>query len=596
MITVPYTIKELYHQDHCYKNIRIHFPNGERTDICNNLIVKDSVSFTESLCSQNTLKFGLCESPIFECEVVGVGNIKGATIEVSVEIECPFSASGAEWKADLQKYIYSIPYGTFIVDSCKRQADMQHRKIVAYGGVASMEWAPCEFEKNKVTFNSETYTPNMGYFIGGCGVNIVEHICDKTSLGSVTDSYKAYEYAGAYTFTITCQMTGVGASWVSDSQHFYKFTQVFNDDPQRDEDLDSFLDYIRNGFSEISAEDKAEIIETAKSVASRMNNIFYSRYDRADETYAPKKYTYYMWSLKSTPTLLFYPYHDGNGISEKIVVPRTAKLTIAWEKRGTSFSGSRDITFSDITSSSTGHELTYKTDYAILENLTMTFPMKFSQAYTPEGLNWTKYRCPDFSELDMQNFASALAELLGVLFTWGRDGNGKSVYIRRQFGLTPDDDLYPDEYVYPESVTGGELQPRDYESCWYDDEYKSFFGAIFCKYKNTNNEDVEYTLFFPGYNEDTPDDTYETYDLSNNEIIKAATWTSAQIETICGWIASAVTDVSYMPVEFVGRGLPYVESGDTFEILTRSNDSITTIVLNRTLTGEMTLTDTYKSV
>ena len=86
MISVPYKIKELYHQDHAYKNIRIHFPNGERSDICNDLIVKDSVSFTESLCSQNTLKFGLCESPIFECEVVGVGNIKGATIEVSVTI------------------------------------------------------------------------------------------------------------------------------------------------------------------------------------------------------------------------------------------------------------------------------------------------------------------------------------------------------------------------------------------------------------------------------------------------------------------------------------------------------------------------------
>ena len=98
MISITSEIKELYHQDHCYKNIRIHFPNGERTDICNNLIVKDSVSFTESLCSQNTLKFGLCESPIFECEVVGVGNIKGATIEVSCEIECPATVEDAAWR------------------------------------------------------------------------------------------------------------------------------------------------------------------------------------------------------------------------------------------------------------------------------------------------------------------------------------------------------------------------------------------------------------------------------------------------------------------------------------------------------------------
>ena len=51
-----------------------------------------------------------------------------------------------------------------------------------------------------------------------------------------------------------------------------------------------------------------------------------------------------------------------------------------------------------------------------------------------------------------------------------------------------------------------------------------------------------------------------------------------------------------MPVEFTGRGLPYVEAGDTFEILTKSNDSITTIVLNRTIKGEQCLIDSYKSV
>jgi hypothetical protein len=50
-----------------------------------------------------------------------------------------------------------------------------------------------------------------------------------------------------------------------------------------------------------------------------------------------------------------------------------------------------------------------------------------------------------------------------------------------------------------------------------------------------------------------------------------------------------------MPVDFVGRGLPYVEAGDTFEVLTKLNDSITTIVLNRTLTGDQTLKDQYKS-
>ena len=135
MLNIPYSIKSLLNTDSVNKNIRIHFPNGERSDISNNQIVQDSVEFTESLCSQNTLKFGLCESPIFECEVVGVGNIKGNTIEVYCEVYCDASVSGSVWQNDLQHYVYQIPYGTFVVDSCKRQADMIHRKIVAYSSI-----------------------------------------------------------------------------------------------------------------------------------------------------------------------------------------------------------------------------------------------------------------------------------------------------------------------------------------------------------------------------------------------------------------------------------------------------------------------------
>lgn len=138
MLSVPSEIKELLHQDTCEKNIRIHFPNGERSDICNDLIVMGSVSFKESLCSQNELKFGLCEASVFECETVGVGNIKGASIEVACEVVCPATVSGAEWKIDLQKYVYSIPYGAFTVAEAVRQADMQHRRIVAYGGTSQL--------------------------------------------------------------------------------------------------------------------------------------------------------------------------------------------------------------------------------------------------------------------------------------------------------------------------------------------------------------------------------------------------------------------------------------------------------------------------
>ena len=160
----------------------------------------------------------------------------------------------------------------------------------------------------------------------------------------------------------------------------------------------------------------------------------------------------------------------------------------------------------------------------------------------------------------------------------------------------PDTDNYPGESVYPKGVTGGSIRTNDYQSCWYDDNYIKPFGAISCKFKDTNNADCQLIYYLQGFDDSSDENTFQVYSLDDNEIIKSTQWTQAQIEAFCAVIANSIEGVSYMPVDFKGRGLPYVESGDTFEILTRSNDSITTIVLNHNIVGEQTLTDSYKSV
>lgn len=135
MINVPAKIKELFKSSSVRKNIRIHFPNGEQSDICNDKLVSESFSFTESICSGENFSLGLMESPTIEFEVVAVDSFKGATIQVYCEIYCEETIEGAEYRTDLNHYVYSIPYGVFIVDTCKRQADLEHRKVTAYSGV-----------------------------------------------------------------------------------------------------------------------------------------------------------------------------------------------------------------------------------------------------------------------------------------------------------------------------------------------------------------------------------------------------------------------------------------------------------------------------
>ena len=203
--------------------------------------------------------------------------------------------------------------------------------------------------------------------------------------------------------------------------------------------------------------------------------------------------------------------------------------------------------------------------------------------------------CIDYADFDSQTYLSELFELGGLFGAFMRDNSLNALNIKQQFGLLPANNLYPDANLYPEGVTGGKLLPNDYQSCWYDDMYTKPFGSVQCQYKDGNNNDNLFIYYLTGFDENSDVETYQTYDLSNNEIIKNGTWSQNTILAICQAIAANIQGVTYMPVEFVGRGLPYVEVGDTFEILTKANDSITTIVLHRILTGDQTLTDTYKS-
>lgn len=148
MLNIPESIKSLFSSDRCRKNFRVRFPNGELPDITNKDVVRESVRFTESLCSRDILKFGLTEASVIEFETVGVGNMYGMMIEAFCEVDTS-SLSSAEissiqsgtWDgvlvteadSDIGYGFYRIPYGLFRVESCPRNHEaMAHRQVKAY--------------------------------------------------------------------------------------------------------------------------------------------------------------------------------------------------------------------------------------------------------------------------------------------------------------------------------------------------------------------------------------------------------------------------------------------------------------------------------
>lgn len=569
MIQVPDEIKALLHQDTCRKNIRIHFPNDERADICNSLIVKDTVSFTESICSQETLKFGLCEAAVFECETVGVGNIKGATIEVSCEVYCDSNVSGAVWKNDLEAYVYPVPYGSFVVNTCQRQADLNHRRIVAYGGTANLDRKnPIIEEKNSAASFPTTvpYTPDIfssmmmiseakGRLSDATYTELVP-----TDVGYPARIIIGYDNASPTTHLLLAECIVYTVTAAHEDKLYY-----------------------------------AEVPDFTKTRAEIINELFvpdtyYERDALSPSVYKPIYGSGIITQLSVDGSrgvlqngLYVYPYQI-----LRITGNQGVLFAVPYKLLHTMIEDHETVVLSESQYRDPNEIVLYSVD-------TSNYPQY--RAYAERDIKDSTYNWYYFdpANIDYVKLMNASLDLQGCFANIDHKGEFKVMNIKQQFDLLPETTLYPSGALYPEGSTGGELLPNDYRTCWYDDQYTLPFGAVSCVYIDTNDIENKFTYYLSGYS-DSNTERYQVYDFSDNEILKMYKWTQNQIQAICQTIAGNIEGVTYMPVEFVGRGLPYVEAGDTFEVLTKLNDSITTIVLNRTLTGEQTLTDTYKSV
>ena len=206
MIKIPEEIKQLFLSDSIKKNIRIIFPGGELPDITNNNLIAESFSFSESACSKNKLKFGLCEANVVKFETFGIPNIKGLEIDVYHEID--ISSLEADFinqhglRDNILPYpFYRIPYGRFVVDSCEKQNDMNRRKVIAYTKEILWDTIPNPLEKAK--FNGTLDIQKDYYYrfnveavaISNVFFNECEQFMDKTAVGNISDT-RVMQYIG----------------------------------------------------------------------------------------------------------------------------------------------------------------------------------------------------------------------------------------------------------------------------------------------------------------------------------------------------------------------------------------------------------------
>lgn len=566
MLNIPEEIKQLFRKGSVRKNLRIHFPNGEREDITNENLVAESFSFEESICSENTLKFGLSEASSVEFETVGVGNIKGYEIKVFHEIDISslpenFISEYGTRSEDLPFPYYKIPYGYFTVNSCQRQTDINRRKITAYDKLLSesLDYDKTE-EINNYLKSKPACVPKNVYTLEKMMLQDFNINYEKTEIPVVEEKRGGI---AAYTYRPTIISINGTRTNISEVH-----INVFNFDSF---DVSEIYNVLFSNLDEFSwvqqtLKGQAELYEFTiegdwwwldhglqiELVDSNGKQLVFTENDAVGDILSilgcgnivEARFMY-------INNYIIYFYDDWN--DEKIFeVSRVNRPTSSSEML---------------------------LDYITIEKL---------ELYDIEK----KTIPPVLTSCTLRNVLNAVYEINGTFATINRESGMLEEKKIGGGGLYPSETLYPSNDLFPKGMSV--FTKSMYKSAWYDDEYTPIYSKITCTYKNSDTSEKEYLEYVIVEVEEGNENNYQTYDISENYIIKEFTFTELEILKILTTLAFNIKDIKYMPAEIDLMALPYLESGEIISVLT-TDGGFETIVLNRTLSGIQSLFDNYES-
>lgn len=240
----------------------------------------------------------------------------------------------------------------------------------------------------------------------------------------------------------------------------------------------------------------------------------------------------------------------------------------------------------------------------IFDGYRLTVPIKSNILISGIGSFTVRSFLLPILPLDMRKFLEGNIEIMGCFGRAGRSGYLELLSLKdiELNGLFPDHDIYPNEALYPAEYSpitieepGLAIIDDDYMiDLWYE-EYCVKFGGLTLTYmsseildENDNPTETTYTLQWD------QSENAVIYDLSNNEYIKASTWTSAQIETLVAPLVQALKNVKFYPHDMKCVGLPYIEAGD-WVFASYHGNRILGLILSRTLDGIQVMRDKMKS-
>lgn len=632
MLNISENYKKLFRDMYVPRDIRVHFPNGEMHDLTKKDIYGDGSSFrfTESLCSQKNLKFGLAEKSVIQFDTIDVENIKDSTIDVNCEVVDPDTGETV-----------SIPYGRFEIASCQKQSDMRRRKVIAYSG-AKLEVSPLTLAKLALpSLNQYSYRVDIDDLVGA-GERTRERFDEQRTEEEIAGSTRGidfdsmsfaatYKGSDGYIYTAHCDM-----------EYKYKTVQMKASqeiDTTVEETLwydirSEIVDAAKAEAWDLAVKDIASYLDMLKSIVVYQESSIrreLESYVKACDTYL-NHYTARMevlqkWNNKKLRTTKDVPIEMddiGDGIRRSRYISG-AHLDVLNARGGTATTaGSIEISYDKVAESTLTFMCPYSIDVMVerAEDQETVFTRsalsgrkdilvgyyRMQRRYIMESqvpqiypvpetpLPWVQfertqgrdgyYYCIG-AEKNLQSAISAVAEIQAKFVHKDRYGMIRFVGISDHFALYPEETIYPSEDLYP-NENNGLVTTYDYSTLWYEDYEVQPYGTVVVNYKNMSGNSEVLTYRFNRANKNT-------YNMKDNFIFKNGGWHPDEIRQILdAWFIPGLLGIRYTPISLEMKGLPYVEAGDVFTVLTRTG-GIEAFVFRRTLKGINFMTDSIEA-
>lgn len=566
MLNIPESVKALYKTDGTRKNFRVQFPNGEMADLTNADVVRESVHFTESICSQNVFRFGLAEASVIEFETVGVGNMYGMTIACSYEIDAG-SLSAAEISAiqsdsgdgelvlasasDIGYGFYRIPLGVFRVERCPRNhGATTHRQVTGYGVTAeAFRTTQSEFEagKNALWFDDASKTLNVYALLAA-------------KIGTVSPQFISDHFSNTRTIVYSewdmTQTTTTYTGQLVNGTRLRVTITAYSSNPNKIPAIDDFwyirvgnldfsgaLDFIRNAMSTYGDD-----INKEPAGLHYFTDLVRTRFSANNWLPVPDADGYRPWGIAVTADqTIVYPYNFGGWVSA--VMPTAVRIEI--------------VTNNVVVDSfeSTARTMPAVQRYTPLDtvpSVLVTYQSDGQTQYTGSGTPVTVYQF---------NFSANASEMLqGLLEVWGefaKDLRGSEGF--NFMTLSPSSPLA--------------ISPGDYDECWWDEYDVSPIGTVTVTYRN--GEEGEATANV------TLGAGASLYDMTDNEVLKNLS--TADLDSITtllsGGFATNAQNVGFTPIEMTMQGWPWLEAGDALQITAEDGTVVNTYALRVEMSG-----------